>query len=182
MPNFSKTRWNEIVDSYNMKYRGITKWQEDNISSVPGNGGALVSPSGRIYKIPQEMHRKYQTMVYKATCIKNYPVQGTATGDIVPLAMNLMWDRMDENPRDFMSTQWYGQVHDSMIFDTMPHEVKRTAFTGIKVFEDLPAIISDLWDVDFNLPLTGEATWGPTYADQCNSVMHEEGKWILKTR
>jgi hypothetical protein len=48
------------------------------------------------------------------------------------------------------------------------------------VFEDLPGIISDLWNVDFNLPMTGEATWGPTYGDQTHSVEHKNGVWKLE--
>jgi len=183
MPDFSKTRWNEIVRAYSMKYRGITAWQERNIQKVPLNKGLLHSPTGRIYKIPMEPHKKYpNTMIYKDTCIKNYPVQGTATGDIVPLAMNLMDDKMNETPEKFISTDWMGQVHDSMIFDTMPHEVKLTAFTGIQVFETLPSVISDLWQVDFNLPMTGEAEWGPNYGDMTHSVKHVGGEWILKVK
>lgn len=183
MPNFSKGRWNEIVRQYQMKYRVLTAWQERNIAQVPRDNGKLFSPTGRIYTIPMEPHKKYpNTMIYKDTCIKNYPVQGTATGDIVPLAMNEFDDRMNLKPMDYISTNWMGQVHDSMILDTMPDEVKRVAFTGIKVFEDLPVIISDMWGVDFNIPLTGEATWGPDYGNQCHSVKHVGGKWIYEEK
>jgi DNA polymerase I-like protein with 3'-5' exonuclease and polymerase domains len=183
MPDFTMKKWNHIVNSYRRKYSGITNWQERNIRQVPIDGGYLYSPLGRIYCIPMEEHRKYPgTMIHKETAIKNYPVQGTATGDIVPLATNLMYDRMNANPMQFISTNWMGQVHDSMIFDTMPDEVKRVAFTGIQVFEDLPVIISDMFNVDFNLPLTGEAEWGPDYGTMTHSVKHEEGQWILKVK
>ena len=183
MPNFSQKKWNNIVDAYNRKYCVLSQWQERNIRFVADNHGVLYSPLGRIYTIPQVPHRKYPgVMVYLDTAIKNYPVQGTATGDIVPLAMNMIQERIDSDPIKFMSSHWMGQVHDSVIFDTMPHEVKRMAYTGISVFEDLPERISKLWGVDFNVPLTGEATWGPTYGYQCNSVVHDGGKWILKTK
>ena len=81
-----------------------------------------------------------------------------------------------------MSSNWMGQVHDSMIFDTMPHEVKRLALNCIEVFEELPDRINKLWGLDFNLPLTGECEWGPSYADLPNSVKHEGGEWILKVK
>jgi DNA polymerase-1 len=183
MPSFTLTKWNEIVAAYEKKYVGIAAWQQRNIISVGQNHGVLISPTGRHYKIPQSAHKRHPgVMVYTETCIKNYPVQGTATGDIVPLAMNEMDDRMHLNPSAYVSTNWMGTVHDSLMFDTMPHEVKRVAMVGIQVFEDLPGIISDLWGVDFNLPLTGEATWGPTYGAQTTSVKHEGGQWILKTK
>jgi DNA polymerase I-like protein with 3'-5' exonuclease and polymerase domains len=183
MPNFSKKRWDEIVDSYEMKYRGITQWQQNNISRVPLDHGFLYDAMGRKYKIPMEEHKRYPgTMVYKDTCIKNYPVQGMATGNIVPLAQVMMQEKIDADPQAFMSSNWMGQVHDSMIFDTMPHEVKRLAFTCIQVFEALPARINDIWGLDFNLPLTGEAEWGPSYAAMTTSVKHEGGEWILKQK
>ena len=181
MPNFSKGRWDEIVRQYNIKYRVLCAWQERNIMQVPRDNGFLYSPTGRIYRIPMEPHKKYpNTMVYKDTCIKNYPVQGTATGDIVPLAMNLIYDRMMADPMKFICTNWMGQVHDSVIFDTMPHEVKALAKLVIDTFEDLPSIISNMWQVDFNLPMTGEVTFGKDYGSQTASVKHINNKWITE--
>ena len=183
MPDFSLKKWNEIVDQYRRKYIVLTQWQERNKTAVSQNEGWLHTATGRSYKIPMEEHKKFPgVMVYKETCIKNYPVQGTATGDIVPLAMDLMWDDMDKTPQQYMSTNWFGQVHDSVLFDTMPHEVKRMAMLGIKTFERLPAMIEQIWGCKFNLPLTGEAEWGPNYANLNTSVKHEEGQWILKTK
>ena len=181
MPNFSKARWNEIVKQYENKYHVLIAWQRRNIQEVAQNKGYMYSPLGRVYKIPQEEHRKYPgTWVYKETCIKNYMVQGTATADVMPLAQNELRDRMALRPHDFVSSNLMGQVHDSVIFDTMPRETKKLAFTCIQVFEDLPVIISDMWGVDFNLPMTGEVTVGPNYGDQIAEVCHEGGKWITK--
>jgi DNA polymerase I-like protein with 3'-5' exonuclease and polymerase domains len=181
MPSFSLKRWNEIERQYHQKYCVLQAWQQDNITKVGQNNGVLNSPTGRIYTIPMSEHKKFPgTMIYTETCIKNYPVQGTATGDIVPLAIDVMSKRMQLNARAYMSTNWMGSVHDSVIFDTMPHEVKRTAKLGIEVFEDLPEIINDLWGVNFNLPMTGEATAGVTYGDQTASVEHKDGRWITK--
>ena len=181
MPNFTQKRWAEIVRQYQQKYNVLTHWQENNITRVGQDGGWLKSPTGRIYRIPMEESRKYPgTWIYKETCVKNYPVQGGATGDIVPLAMTELSTRMQLNISDYQSTNWMGQVHDSVLFDTMPHEAKRICKLGIDVFEDLPAIISDLWQVDFNLPMTGEATCGINYGQQTASVKHENGIWIAK--
>jgi DNA polymerase I-like protein with 3'-5' exonuclease and polymerase domains len=182
MPDFSQKRWNDIVNQYNRKYVVLSNWQQHNITITGQNKGILESPLGRIYKIPQVEHRKHKgLMIYSETCIKNYPVQGTATGDIVPLAMRVLDKRMAAEPMKFMSSNWMGQVHDSVIFDTVRAEIKRLAMLGIQVFEDLPRIISDYWQVDFNLPLTGEAEAGPNYGDMCWSLKHTPaGEWITK--
>jgi DNA polymerase I-like protein with 3'-5' exonuclease and polymerase domains len=181
MPNFTQKKWNDIVRQYQQKYHVLTRWQEMNITQVGQDKGWLYSPTGRIYKIPMEEHRKYKgTWIYQETCIKNYPVQGTATGDIVPLVMNEIQRRMALNYGRCMSTNWMGQVHDSVLFDTIGAEVKWMAMTCIQVFEDLPKLMKDAWGLDFNLPMTGEAEWGPNYGDMTHSVKHEEGQWLLK--
>lgn len=182
MPDFSLKRWESIVEQYSRKYRGLIEWQQRNITSVGQNQGLLHSPTGRIYTIPMKPDKRSGILKYKDTAIKNYPVQGTATGDIVPLAMNMIWERMLAKPLDFMGTNWLGQVHDSVLFDTNQHEVKRVAFTGIQVFEELPAKIEEIWGLKVNIPLTGEAEWGPNYGQMTHSVKHEGGQWILKEK
>ena len=89
---------------------------------------------------------------------------------------------MAQNPVRYMSTDWFGTVHDSMIFDTVEQEVKQAAYMGIQVFEALPAEINKIWGIDFNLPLTGEATWGPSYGKQIHKLKHKGGQWILQTK
>lgn len=183
MPDFTLKKWNHIVESYKRKYFTLTMWQQDNITSVGRDKGWLQGWLGRLWKFPLEESKKHPgLMIYDEKKIKNYPVQGTATGDIVPLAMDLMWDKMDRAPMDYMSTNWMGTVHDSVLFDTMPHEVKRVAKMGIEVFEELPTVIENIWGCKFNLPLTGEAEWGPNYAIMTHSVKHEDGQWILKDK
>ena len=181
MPDFTQKKWNQIEREYKQKYFVLTAWQERNITQVSLDDGWLYSPTGRIYRIPKEEHKKYAgTYIYKPTCIKNYPVQGGATGDIVPLAMHVMSKRMQLDPRAYMSTNWMGQVHDSVIFDTIRSEMARTAQLGIRVFEDLPKIISQYWGLDFNLPMTGEAEAGKNYGDLTWSLKHENNQWITK--
>jgi DNA polymerase-1 len=183
MPNFTKGKWNSIVSAYEQKYHVLIEWQKRNISQVPLDKGYLYSPLGRIYKIPMTESWKYPgTMIYKDTCIKNYPVQGTATADVVPLAMNMINDELLRRPELYMSSNWMGQVHDSVIFDTMPPEVKRLAYMCVTMFERLPETISRMWNVDFNLPMTGEVEWGPSYGDITHTLEHTGGEWILKTK
>ena len=181
MPDFTLKKWNDIERQYKQKYRVLTNWQEMNIISVGQNNGWLTSPTGRIFRIPQEESKKYPGVwVYKETCIKNYPVQSTATADWMPLVMNEMWKRMQLDPAAYQSTYWMGQVHDSILFDTMPHEAKRVAHLGISVFEDLPKLVKDTWGLNLNVPMTGECEIGKNYGDMIYSVKHERGNWIIK--
>lgn len=169
MPNFTLAKWNKIVNDYYRKYHVLKAWQERNIAEVSANGGWYRSQFGRIYRFPLTPMSK---MVggnrvffdgYKPTKIKNYEVQGTATGDIVPFSMFVIKQRM---AGQFPRTKWIGQVHDSILFDTCKDEVRALADLVIGAFEDLPGLIKQFWGIDFNLPLTGDFEAGPNYGEQ----------------
>jgi len=166
MPNFSLARWNKIVQDYYTKYCVLARWQAQNIQLVNSNGGWYISQFGRIYNFPLEKLKKtvggqrIRYDGYKPTKVKNYEVQGTATGDIVPFAMYVIKQRM---ANDFPETKWIGQIHDAILFDTVTPVVERLADLLIQAFEDLPALIQKFWGFEFNVPLTGDVEWGPNY-------------------
>jgi DNA polymerase-1 len=162
MPNFSKAKWQKIVQDYYTKYFVLAQWQAGNISLVNQNGGWYVSQFGRIYRFPLSQIKKnggtYEG--YKPTQIKNYEVQGTATGDIVPFAMYVVKQRMGS---DYPNTKWIGQIHDAILFDTTVGEIKPLSDLVIQAFEDLPGLIKKMWGIDFNVPLTGDVEFGLNY-------------------
>jgi DNA polymerase I-like protein with 3'-5' exonuclease and polymerase domains len=185
-PNFSLRKWQAIEDGFRRKYVVLHQWQEQNISSVGQNDGWLYSPTGRAFLVPQEPHKKYPgVMVYKETCIKNYPVQGTATADVMPLAMHVVDKRIKHAWDIFKGVLWIGQVHDSCVFDSPGTvSVHQLAELIIRAYEDLPMIISKYWGLDMNIPLTGDVTWGPTYGNQIYKMKHnlETDQWEVSTK
>jgi len=166
MPNFSLKKWNQIVQAYYRKYSVLAEWQASNIRLVEANGGWYVSQFGRLYTFPLDQLKKtiggqrifYEG--YKPTKVKNYEVQGTATGDIMPFTMYVVKSRMGSH---FPLTRWIGQIHDAILFDTHVDEIERLADLVIQAFEDLPGLIQKFWHMDFNVPLTGDFEWGPNY-------------------
>jgi DNA polymerase-1 len=168
MPNFSLKKWNKIVEDYYRKYYVLKAWQEQNIRAVEANGGWYQSQFGRIFRFPlTDMSRnvggsRVYYKGYKPTKIKNYEVQGTATGDVVPFAMHIVKSRMGDS---FPNTKWIGQVHDSILYDTIKQEIRALADLVIGTFEDLPGLIQKFWGFEFNLPLTGDFEAGPNYGE-----------------
>jgi DNA polymerase-1 len=181
MPDFSMKKWDSIVKAYGHKYCVLIAWQQQNIIDVPQQGGILYSPSGREYKIPMVEHKKHKgVMVYKDAVIKNYMIQGFATGDVVPLCMNAVWERMQLNISAYQSTNWFGQVHDSILFDTIGCEVRPLAHLCIQVFESIPKMLYDTWGIKSPIEFTGEVEVGPDYSNMTHSVSHEGDKWVTK--
>jgi DNA polymerase I-like protein with 3'-5' exonuclease and polymerase domains len=80
--------------------------------------GMITTPSGRSFLSLMYKERRNDTVSF-FTQIKNYPVQSFATADIVPIAL-LYIDKL----LDSMKSCVVNTVHDSIVIDVHPDEVK----------------------------------------------------------
>ena len=156
MPSYSLQFWNDVIDAFYEKYYGLAEWQQNNCNIVYQNKGFLTSITGRKYKFNPGPDG------YRRPQICNFPVQGFATADIMMLAMTAIWKRFRE--AGFRS-KVIAQVHDSLIFDCVQTEIKAIARLCKTEFEKLPAYLKSYFDINFNLPLTGNIEVGPNYSD-----------------
>ena len=100
--------------NFNEKYKGIAAWHK-NLADEALRFLKITNISGRQYAFPDVTRR---TMVHQHfTMIKNYPVQGFATGDVVPVVLNEMHERLRHMKSCLVNT-----VHDSMVVDVHPDE------------------------------------------------------------
>jgi DNA polymerase I-like protein with 3'-5' exonuclease and polymerase domains len=92
--------------------------------------------------------------------IKNYPVQGFATGDVVPIVLIEMEKRLMPYQSRIVNT-----VHDSSVIDIHPDERDIV----IDIIEDMNNGLNDLIEkelgVVMNVPLLLEAKIGPNWLD-----------------
>lgn len=102
-------------EAFNKKYKGIVDWQEGLVSEVLRTK-QMQSPSGRIYAFPNAK-RLDATRVTGKTQIYNYMIQGFATGDLMPLALVKVHEKMIGMKSKLILT-----VHDSLIIDVHPEE------------------------------------------------------------
>ena len=75
----------EYYLKFRTKYDGIANWHKD-LQEEAIVYKRLQLPSGRIYKFPYVERTRYGTATH-STSIKNYPVQGFATADLLPIAL-----------------------------------------------------------------------------------------------
>ena len=94
--------------------------------------------------------------------IKNYPVQGFATGDIVPLIL-LEIDKLLR--KDELKSVLVNSVHDSVVLDVHPSEVEAVLNIIKYVNKNLKNIIETTYDMDMNVPLLLEAKMGDNWLD-----------------
>ena len=94
--------------------------------------------------------------------IKNYPVQGFATGDIVPVILLEIEKRLEI---DEMQSLLVNTVHDSVVLNVHPAE--ETQVLGIikEINNNLSNIIESYYDIDVNVPMLLEAKIGNNWLD-----------------
>jgi DNA polymerase I-like protein with 3'-5' exonuclease and polymerase domains len=143
------------------KYRGIAKWHK-TLATEALSERKITTPSGRQFSFP-DISRRRDGTVTGFTMIKNYPVQSFATADIVPVALLMMEDSM--NKRGLKSCI-VNTVHDSMVIDIYPDEQEKMVQVIEDVESNLVSNINELWNIDFNIPLTLEAGIGPNWLEQ----------------
>ena len=146
-------------EHFMQKYQGIAKWHKTLATQAVGYKYIKI-PSGREYSFP-DVQRKRDGSVTYFTQIKNYPVQGFATGDIVPLALVEIYKRLE--PYDSCVVN---SVHDSIVIDVHPDEIDDCIKVVDSVQRDLVGLINDRWGINFNVPLALEAKIGDNWLEQ----------------
>ena len=119
----------------------------------------IVAPSGREYSFP-DVERRASGRVSHFTQIKNYPVQGFATGDIVPLCLLHIEHLLQGKNSCIVNT-----VHDSIVIDVHPDEEDQVINIINSTNEELPQLITTRWGINFNVPLLLESKIGPNWLD-----------------
>ena len=154
----------KYYQSFLKRYRDIAKWHI-TLQETAYKTKIISLPSGREYYFPDvyKTTNKYGDIRYtKATKIKNYPVQGFATADIVPIACLNVWSLMKEKG---VKSLIINTVHDSIVIDTYPGEekiVESIIKTGCSRVKDYLFVN---FDCDFNVPLDIEIKSGQNWLD-----------------
>jgi len=148
--------------SFLEKYSGIKAWHEE-LKTEALSTHRVVLPSGREYAFPYAK-RLQGGYVKGTTQIVNWPVQGFATGDLVPLGVLSVWRRMKARP-DLKSVMMI-TVHDDDQVDVYPGEEDEIAKIVVDGLLDIPAMCKEFYDLDFEYPLEVEVSIGPNVLEQ----------------
>jgi len=140
------------------KYKGIASWHT-RLAKEAITTNKITAPSGRQYAFPNVVRKTNGTVSY-FTQIKNYPVQGFATADIVPLTL-LHIDELLCN----MQSCIVNTVHDSIVIDVHPDEEQDVINIINNVNKDLTNIVNNQFKIDLNVPLLLEAKIGDNWLD-----------------
>ena len=145
------------------KYQGIAKWHKQ-LGDEAVRLLKITNVSGRQYAFPDVVRRASGSVTH-FTMIKNYPVQGFATGDVVPVVLIEMEKKLKDMQSCIVNT-----VHDSMVVDVHPDEKDQV----IQIIKDMNDGLNDLveanYGVTMNVPLLLEAKLGPNWLETVDVI------------
>lgn len=110
------------------------------------------------------------------TELKNYPVQGFATGDMVPLILNMILDHLD-SPKNIsvltdIGHEWRNDrcnfvntIHDSGMFDCHEDYLARLLHSFEATFNNLKYVFKELFDYELKLNYNYSIKLGPNWKD-----------------
>jgi DNA polymerase I-like protein with 3'-5' exonuclease and polymerase domains len=145
-------------EHFTEKYQGIAKWHK-KLGDEAVRFLKITNVSGRQYAFP-DVARRSSGSVTHFTMIKNYPVQGFATGDVVPVVLIEMEKKLQHMQSCIVNT-----VHDSMVIDIHPDEKDAVIQAVTDMNDGLNDIVERYYDVKMNVPLLLEAKIGPNWLD-----------------
>lgn len=135
--------WKKIIEKFYNKYQGIAAWHEKICSEV-GKTGMLTTPLGRTFKWDC---MQYGSFKIPTTQVKNFPVQGTGA-DVVSIARVSLYRRWKQAG---IEGCLINTVHDSICLDVPNKSVDKSVELLYNVFQDVPANISRIFNVNFDL-------------------------------
>ena len=147
--------------SFLIKYHGIDTWQKA-LENEALYTKQIKSPSGRIYAFPN-VKRFSNGSVLGHTQIKNYIVQGFATGDINPIALINIHKQM--RLKSCLS-KIILSVHDDITIDVHPSEVSEIVALVEVVFKSMNFFIEQYFGIKTNVPIEGELSIGDNWLEK----------------
>jgi DNA polymerase-1 len=172
-----------FIESYYARYKRVKEWQDEIAKEVtasrvptdrhtpkgmPSGMGQHVSATGRIYRFFEYDAPEWKRdgmPSFSPTEMKNYPIQGFATGDVMALFRGLVFRRIfaEELQSVYLMVN---TVHDSVMFDVRADVgVGRLKTICLDTAASLPEEIEKRWDIKIDLPFNITFKFGLTWAD-----------------
>lgn len=173
----------DFIEQYYNRYPKIKEFQEKVAKEVqrtrvldkdkrtkqgiPAGKGVYKSQTGRRYVFTEyDNDYKKGAVRFSSTQMKNYPVQGLATADIVPMILGKVFRALKNNTYLKNHFLMINTVHDSIIFDVYDEDTVTIGVPIVKeIMESAPRYLKELFDIDFDLPLGVDVEIGDNWME-----------------
>ena len=182
-----------FIENYYLRYPQVKAWQESVMEEVKSTRkpssrrtdskktagmGYYKSITGRRYVFFEFDNDYYNPKrkgdsptSFSPTQMKNYPVQGFATGDIVSLVLGKLYRVLKNRHPDLNDKALLiNTVHDSIMLDVHNSVVEEVAILVKEIMENAPKYIEEVFGLTFDLPLKVDVEWGPNWMEQTEKL------------
>ena len=154
----------KFIKTFYTRYKGVKKYHEQIVKDAeqkaivsydPKKAGPQyhyyhASPTGRHYVFNKYNNEYKGGLSFSPTELKNHPIQGFATGDVVPMMVGILLRKLDifsisgqERPLLVMT------VHDSVVLDIPSKLVYKVARVCKDTLENAPKYMKEFFNIDF---------------------------------
>lgn len=163
-PMYGGGRGTPAVEAYceyfKNKYEGMSSMQRSWVLKC-ADKKQFTTPYGMIFYFPDTKTQR-SGYITNTTSISNYPIQGFATGEIIPIALVYFWHRSRGLPIRIFNT-----IHDSIAtkikegYEEVATEIAKQALT-LDVYEHLDRVYNYQFKVPLGLGGKISKHWGDT--------------------
>jgi len=147
-------------NAFKDKYSAVADWQDENQRQAVEKG-FITLPSGRQYHFPGTKWTKWGSATNR-TAICNYPVQGFATGDLLPIALIRLSNLLRENK---MESVICNTVHDSIVMDVYPGEEHNAISMMEEAMLSIAEEARERYGIAYDMPIDIELKMGDNWLD-----------------
>lgn len=170
----------KFISTFYTRYKGVKQYHESIVKEA--NDKAVVSyeegvsgpqytyyhpsPTGRHY-----VFKKYASdykageLTFSPTELKNWPIQGFATGDVVPMMVGILLRKLEEAGLSHKALLVM-TVHDSVLLDTEDEVCYDAACIAKDTLEKAPLYLKQYFNIDFPCQLKVGVDVGTTWQDK----------------
>ena len=164
----------KFIDVFYTRYPQVADWHKNFAAEVERNATYSKNADGltekvRTYTLLTETGRKFsfseyhnestwstRTYNFSPTELKNYPVQGLATGDIVPLMLGIIFRLL----KDRDDVKMVNTIHDSLMFDVKGESAANFILEITDILKETHKYFQETFKKPLSLKLNAGASYG----------------------
>lgn len=151
-----------FISTFYNRYSGVKKYHERIVKEAekyaqvsyvedkpdPIYTYYLESPTGRHYIFNKYPSKYKKGLSFSPTELKNWPIQGFATGDVVPMMVGILLKTLEEEGLT-PDVKLVMTVHDSVVLDVPNTLLDKCATIAKQVLESAPEYLKTIFNIDF---------------------------------
>ena len=150
----------QYYQRFKEKYEQVSEWHKQ-LEKEAVTTKLVKLPSGREYSFPDARWTEWGSATNR-TAICNYPVQGFATADLLPIAL-VRLDRLMRKQQ--MKSVICNTVHDSIVLDVHPSEEEQCIKVLSEAMLCLPSETKRRYGLEYDMPVGIELKIGNNWLD-----------------